>query len=61
MDRGNHDVSKKKTPDHKIQSPRPQLDWKELAEEASKKQDGTKLIELTNRLIDAFENEHAAA
>ena len=61
MNRGNHDVTKERTPDPKIQSQRPERDWREIAEEAAKEQDGTKLIELANRLIHAIDNQQGAA
>jgi len=57
MDRENDLVSKQRTPDHKLQSPRGEPDWREIAEEASKEQDGTKLMELAKRLIHAFDNQ----
>ena len=60
MDRENDLVSKERAPDHVLQSPRGEPDWREIAEEASKEQDGAKLIELAKRLIDAFDNQEGA-
>jgi hypothetical protein len=58
MDRENDLVSKRRTPDHKLQSPIGEPDWREIAEEASKEQDHTKLMELAQRLIDAFDSQY---
>ena len=60
MDRENHDETQRNAPDSKLQS-RCDLDWKQIAEEMSKEQDGAKLIELSYRLIDAFDNQQGAA
>ena len=46
-------------PDESVHQPKPARNWKEIAEEASKEQDGTKLLELTNRLIAALDNRTA--
>ena len=39
---------------------RPSREWKKIAEEASKEKDGTRLLELTRRLIDALDNRKGA-
>jgi len=54
-------VSQQRTPDDEIQSPRCEPEWKQIAEEMSKEQDSAKLIELSQRLIDAFDNQQRAA
>jgi hypothetical protein len=61
MDWGNHDETRQKTPDPKLLSPRCEVDWKKIAEELSVEQDGAKLLELTNRLIEALDSQQGAA
>jgi len=46
-------------PDDTVEEAKQERNWKAIAEEASKEQDGAKLLELTNRLIVALDNRTA--
>ena len=56
MIQSDKDWRERYAPDDSVPQTKPGLDWKEIAEEASKEQDGRKLLELPSRLIAALDN-----